>query len=85
MADKLQGLGYAKQTFLPVGKEEGIVIIKIVASPMIDLLFCYLDSGAFGASGVTGAAEASGFFLLDKKTMPAAAMTAPTTATAILL
>jgi hypothetical protein len=31
---------------------------------MIDLLFCYLDSGAFGASG---AAEASGFFFTGKK------------------
>jgi hypothetical protein len=59
MADKLQRLGYAKQTFLQGVREEGSDIIKTVASPMIDLLFDYLDSGAFGAAG---AAEASGFF-----------------------
>jgi hypothetical protein len=71
--------------------EKEVDTIKILASPIINLLFCYLASGAFGASdvadtsGVVGAAETSGFFLIVRKTMPAAAMTAPMTATAILV
>ena len=83
MADKLQRLGYAKQTFLQGVREEGSDIVKTVVSPMIDLLFDYLDFGAFGAKKNAEELPAS-FYSIKRQCRPKA-MTAPTTAKATLV